>query len=177
MKSRNTMGNIEYTLKNALWGLIAMIWYRNVLFRTLPGESYTQSKMILWGVSIACIILGTSLTRKKRRNYLSVLVNVLTPYELYSIASFKESLVNDYIWIIYVATVLSVLYFDLVIILNIRNNKRVRLTRYIGNGFLGARTIAVCCIALAWIPVMINGFGEKPLSNRILRRTLLPKAR
>lgn len=168
MKNRNTMGNIEYALKNALWGLIGMIWYRNVLFRTIPGGSYTQSKMVLWGLTIACIILGTCLTRKRRRNYLSVLVNVLTPYEIYAIVSFKESLVRDYIWVIYVATTISVLYFGFVIILNIGNSKRVRFTRYIGHGFLGARTLAVCCIALAWIPVTINGlFGEALVQSDI----------
>ena len=65
MKNRNTMGNIEYALKNALWGLIGMIWYRNVLFRPIPGISYAQSKMMLWGLAVVCIIVGASITKER----------------------------------------------------------------------------------------------------------------
>lgn len=172
MKNRNTMGDIEFACDNAFWGLIAMIWYRNVLFRAIPNVSYTQSKMVLWGLAIVCIIVGASLTKERRRNNISILINVLTPYEVYAILSFRESLFKDYSWILYVAATLSILYFVLVIAQSIGDRKRVSFQKYLEHGFLGARTLAVCCIALVWIPVGISGlFG-----NALVQSDVTPKA-
>lgn len=162
------MGKTEYAFDNAFWGLAAMAWYRNVLFRAIPGTPYIQSKIILWVLTTVCIIAGVILTNVRRRNNFSILINVLTPFEVYAVISFKESLFYNYSWFFYVAAILSTLYFCLAIAPSIGRRKSVRFTRYFEHGFLGARTVAVCCIALVLAPVALNGlFGNAIVQSDI----------
>ena len=172
MKNRNTMGDLAFTFDNAFWGLLAMVWYRNILFRPIPGISFTQSKIILWGLVVVCIIIGASLTKERRRNNISVLINVLTPYEIYAFISFRESFFSKYYWILYVAAIISVLYFVLVIAQSIGRSRKISFAKYLEHGFLGARTLAVCFLALVWIPVSINGL----LGNALVQSDVTPQA-
>lgn len=166
------MGSIEYAFDNAFWGLAAMAWYRNVLFRAIPGIPYTQSKIILWALATICIIVGVILTNVKRRNNFSILINVLTPFEVYAVISFKEYLFHCYSWFFYVAASLSTLYFCFAIAPSIGRKKSVRFARCFEHGFLGARTVAVCCIALVLAPAALNGlFGNTIVQSDITPHT------
>ena len=88
MKNRNTMKPREYIFDNLFWAITAMIWYRNIIFVSLPGIPVVWSKCILWFAVFTFVALGCVLTFEKRRNNVSIIVNILLPYELYTVLTY-----------------------------------------------------------------------------------------
>lgn len=158
MRCRNTMGKTAYLLNHLYWILIAMIWYRNVLFRSLPGLSLTQSRWALWGLAGVCGILGIGITWKRRRNNMSLLVNVLLPFELYAIVTYAGIAGSILMEICLGAAILSIIWFFWVLWVN-----REKVLAAVGHGLMGSRTIFVCLFVLCWIPLLVGTLLGKPL--------------
>ena len=59
MKNNSTMKRKEYLSETVWTGALAMVWFRNLLFRCLPGMTYAQSKGVLWGMLVVSILFGT----------------------------------------------------------------------------------------------------------------------
>lgn len=170
MKNRNTLWKTEYLVETLFWGLLSMFLFRKLLFRCLPHYTLSASKAVLWGIFIVLIIVGVAITYRHRRNNVSLCINVLTPYEIYFIATYKGDMPIYTIVVLGVALFLSVAYLFLVISPRIKNKSRkgTILKRRIKVGLLGARTIIVACLALLIVPVGINAiFGNSVFIKRV----------
>ena len=77
-----------YILDNVICALVAMVWYRSLLFRNLEGQSYAHSKLTLWIMVIALVTFGVLITIRKQRNALSFAVAALLPYGIYSLLTY-----------------------------------------------------------------------------------------
>lgn len=170
MKNRNKLGKTEYLVKTLFWSLLSMFWFRKLLFRCLPHNSLSSSKTILWAIFIVSIIVGVSITYRRRRNNVSLCINVLTPYEIYFIATYKGDMPIYTMVVLGVALFLSAAYFFLIISPQIKDKSRkgTILKRRTKIGLLGARTIIVSCLALLIVPVGINAiFGNSMFMKRV----------
>lgn len=98
MTNNNTMSKGYYLFEHIFWGILTLIWFNNILFRNIEGLTYDQSRHFLWCTIILSLTVGAAITWKKRRNNLSLFVNVIIPYELSmvkkSITPFHRSLVR-----------------------------------------------------------------------------------
>lgn len=89
-KDYNTMGKTGFVTSHIFWGLIAMIWYKSLLFRCVGDLSAAQSRMLLLGMVAAFSASGILLEMKKRRNIFSVSVNLLFAYGGYTVLAYRD---------------------------------------------------------------------------------------
>lgn len=80
----NHEGIGEFIFNNIFWMLIAMVWYRGILFRCLEHQTLNTSKLILWGLVLASTSLGTILEIKHHRKSHNVFFNVVIGYGIYT---------------------------------------------------------------------------------------------
>lgn len=163
MRPNNTMGKTEYIFENVFWALISMIWYKNILYRSIPGYTLALSKLVLWGLLMLFIAFGVALTIAFRRNNFSVFVNVITPYEVYSIIAFQKDMAVLSIAALGLALLISSAYLLLILTKTVQNKARKKqiLRRRIRYGIHGARTIIAFCMMIFIVPIGINAlFGE-----------------
>ena len=91
MTNNNTMSKGCYLFEHIFWGILTLIWFNNILFRNIEGLTYDQSRHFLWCTIILSLTVGAAITWKKRRNNLSLFVNVIIPYELYSLVAYYHT--------------------------------------------------------------------------------------
>lgn len=160
MQNKNTMNKKEFLGDAVLFGLLGMLWFRNTLFRLLPGKTYDESRLTLWILVAVCILIGTLVCLKSRRNYLSTFINVIIPYELYALVTFQDTYSQDYQWLFPLVGVISLGF--LVLMLHKGKGKK-RFWGFVRHGLLGARTLAALGIFIAGLPLLINGLLGNPL--------------
>ena len=139
MTNNNTMSKGCYLFEHIFWGILTLIWFNNILFRNIEGLTYDQSRHFLWCTIILSLTVGAAITWKKRRNNLSLFVNVIIPYELYSLVAYYHT-VCIFTWsLIAVSLLLSIMYVVLVLKPKIRAKARkeavikARLVRSFGS--------------------------------------------
>ena len=144
MTNKNTRSKGEYALDHILWGLISWLWFTKSLFRNIEGLSYDRSRLVLLGALTASILLGLAVTWKRRRNNLSLFVNLVLPYEIYTLIVYRETAPVLIRILIITSVCLSVIYAVLVLRPHIRAGARkaVVLWRRLTHSALGIRTIA-----------------------------------
>ena len=171
MKNRNTMKPREYILENLFWAVTAMIWYRNILFVALPRITVMWSKIILWAAVFIFVALGCLLTFKKRRNNVSMIVNVLLPYEVYTVLAYTTYIPNLVWGTVVFSIVLATAFFLLAVTPDKQltaNRKIPALERRIKHGLLGARTIAAICMLILLVPLGVKLiFGHGIISTTV----------
>ena len=146
------------------WLVITMIWYRNIFFIALPRISVVWSKMILWVVVIALSAIGWLSTAERKRNNLSLAVNMLLPYEVYTILAYHVYL-PWFVWIsVAISGIAVILFFGLVMSSPIKNHSRKRaiIQRRLKYVFLTSRVIVAVCLLLLIVPIglrLIFGHG------------------
>ena len=166
MTDNNSMEKIEYILSNIFWSFITMIWYRSLLFIPLNDYTVGTSKKVLWTLIATMVLIGMLITFKKRRNYLSLVINILFPFEIYAIASYLDFFNTWVKTTVIVASVLAFLFFSLVVFRKMssrRKNKTLIIKKRLKHAFLGARTIAVICLCAFIIPMGVNAFVGRDL--------------
>lgn len=164
MKNRNTTGPFWFIFENILWTGILAIWMLNGAFRILPGCTLATSRMIYWMIAGVCLVLGICLTIERRRNSLSVFVNVVTAAVLYGWLTYHRTFPTAFSVAFGIAVVLCGIYVALVLAIHFKNplsNFAACLT----HALLGARTIAVCCMSVVWLTILGSVlFGNALLS-------------
>lgn len=160
MTNSNTMSKGYYLFEHISWGIISLIWFNNILFRNIEGLTYDQSRHFLWCAIVFSITVGVVITWKKRRNNLSLFVNVIIPYELYSIIAYFHT-ASILMWtLIALSLLLSIMYVILVLKPKIRAKARrkavikARLTK----SFLGTRTVSACCLSIMVLVLGVSSF-------------------
>lgn len=163
MTNYNSMRKWEYLLANVVWIFVAMVWFQPWVFIPLPDLSESTSKKIL-GVMIAVlVILGIIVTFKRRRNYLSVVVNVLLPYELYAMTAHWHRFGNWAGFTLLIATLLSCFFLFFVMLQRISPDViriRALLTKRLKHALLGVRVITVLCLCAFIFPLGVHSYRE-----------------
>lgn len=121
MRNVNTISKSGYLEWNLSLDFFAYILYRFWCFNVIYGVSVFCSKVILLLLTITLIPLGVLITQKKRRNYISLMANVVLPSEIYTLAALYRYLSIFNIIIISVSALLSVAYFIIVLARKIKS--------------------------------------------------------
>ena len=137
MKARNTEGRIEFVVDHVWGAFIAWIWYKSILFRCLGHYSLKGSKLALLGSILLCCGAGIFLEMKKQRNGISVLMNLLAGFGLYTVLSYYPIKRKLILISTVTAASLAVVYSILILCQKIRKRemfKRILLRRAIRAG-------------------------------------------
>lgn len=170
MKNNNTMSPREYLGNHIFWLLIVMLWYRNIFFIALPQISVALSKTILWIFAIVLSTVGWLTTAGRRRNNLSLAVNTILPYEVYSVFAYHSYLP----WLVWISVAISgiavIVFFYLVMSSPIKNHSRknVIIRRRLKHVFVLSHVLVAVCLLLLIVPTGIRlVFGHGLLETNV----------
>lgn len=164
MRDGNTMSKTGYILEHVFWGLLSAVIYQYACFRCVQGFDFAMSRLILWGIMIGLSGLGIVLTWGRRRNHLSMFVNLVLPLEAYVALSYWPAMRRPFMAAGAAAGIAAFAYFLTVMCRKIENRGRcgVILMRRLRYGVLGGRTLAAVCLTLLIVPVGIHAvFGRE----------------
>ena len=155
VREKNKLGEIEFIFEHIFWTLIAMIWYKNILFRCVGNASFFESKVVLWSGIVICSIIGICINMKRNRNYLSIAQNISIAFGIYAIITYM-SICPKFIGILLLAmSALLTTCIVLILFRRIPNRKRAKniIKKRFQNILKSGRTIismgcAVLLIAL-----------------------------
>ncbi len=88
----NSMTRGQYVREHLIWGVLALFLYRRLLFRTLPGQSYTTSKLVFWPVVLVALLVCYLCTCRRQRNTLHLAADLILPFGIYSMLAFWRDL-------------------------------------------------------------------------------------
>ena len=158
MRNKNTQGKVEYLLETLLWTLLALWYYRNVLFSTVPGVGYDGSVRLLYLLAAGGAALGILLTFRRRRNWLSVLTGALCSLGTYFVLSFWQTSRGRILRLLAVAVLAAVCYGGVVLLNYIRDRRAKRtqasVWKCVYGCVMGGRTI----VAMGLAVLMIGGW-------------------
>lgn len=150
MTNNNTISKWGYIFEHIFWGVLSMVWFNNILFRNVDGLTFNQSRLFLWLALIVSATLGIAFTWEKRRNNLSLFVNIIMPYELYSFISYRHT-APFLMWsLAALSLLLSITYMVLIFKPKIRarSRKKAIIWARLIKSFLGTRTVGACCMTV-----------------------------
>ena len=118
-------GNLkEYLLDCLFYSVISMIWYRNLLFRCLPGLTYTQSKVALWGMIGISFFVCTFFLNRYMWTGWTVTKALSIPYGVYTVAAYQNT-AGSWMPVVFVsASILAIAYMILVLSRKIKNRRK-----------------------------------------------------
>ncbi len=150
MTTRNTMSSMYYIVAHLYWSLLSVYWYRILLFRTVNQLTLFQSKILFWGIVLACIIIGIKLTYEKNRNYVSLITNIVFPFEIYALLTYIDYVTWQLLIGLISALVISTLYTYFVFSHNINNLRKRRsiIKARIKRCIYATKTITSFCLLL-----------------------------
>lgn len=162
MRNINTFSKSEYIWWNLYLGAMAYFPYRFWCLNYLSGLSVFSSKMILLLLVVTFIPLGVLITQR-RRNTVSLIVNVAMPFELYTLAILYKYLSVYNIIVLSVTAVLTLAYLGFVMAQKIKGSNRRRvIIRRIKFASLGMRTVLGICLLAVLLPYSVKttfGYG------------------
>ena len=88
----NSMTCGQYVREHLIWGVLALFLYRQLLFRTLPGQSFTVSKLVFWVVVLVSLLVCCLCTCRRQRNTLHMAADLILPFGIYSMLAFWRDL-------------------------------------------------------------------------------------
>lgn len=155
MKKKNTLGKVEYVVTYIWCVFPAMFLYQSVLFVRLQGCTTDRSMMILRLTVYSLVLLGIVCTFKKYRNYTSVTVNTLLPFELYAVMSYMPYH-RIFITVVLVLSGALLTFYFLAVMLR-RVKKRTQTGEIYANRFKtamrGSQTLLTLCLLIFFVPV------------------------
>ena len=158
MRNTNTMRPQKYIGDHLLWLITAMLWYRGVLFTAIPGMTVKQSKIILWIFALVLVAFGYIITMKKRRNNVSLFTNILLPYELYAVVTYRTYLPRLVWCSVLLAGILSLAFIILGMLPTTHSEQQSAegRKRQVVHSLLGVRTITAICILVLIVPIGVS---------------------
>lgn len=115
----------EFYIEHIVWALISFIWYKSI-FRCIGALSLAQSKLILVGICIFMFMFFCMFDIKRARNSLSVFMNVICAYGVYTVIAYYP-FANNLIRIANMTSLtLSILCVTILLTRKISNRRRVK---------------------------------------------------
>lgn len=91
MSNINKLSPKTYIFLSIFSAFIAMIIYRSTIFRCILFNTFAESKVKLWVIWGACLVVTYLLTFRRRRNYFSLFTNTVIPFGIYSAMAYDDS--------------------------------------------------------------------------------------
>lgn len=149
MRDINSMSKWEYLYENAFWSVLAIFWYKHLVFTNVFGFDDNASKWVLY-ISVATfVIIGVLLTINKRRNNMNVFINIALPFVAYTVLAYMKYLGAFIITMFVIATISSIAY--VLMTKKYSKTQASRKQKYFNFkrfSFLGVRTIVTSCTTL-----------------------------
>lgn len=174
MKNLNRHSPLEFILWNILCGAEVLYCYRGLVFLPLPGWEQTPSLMLLMQLTGLLVPAGCLMTIVRRRNFLSVYVNVMSPAALYFVLSFRQVYRRELLWAGGAALLLSAGYLLVVLWVYAgerrdrrRRRREVPLRKCLAAAGLGVRTIVVVLLSVLVLIAAVEVLTGKPLMEPV----------
>ena len=149
MRDINSMTKGAYVFENVFWSILAVFWYKRVLFTNIFDYDDDTSKWILYFTVGVFVIIGILLTYKHRRNNVNVFINVISPFVVFSAFAYMVYLKPFIIVLLIIAVISSLVYVGMTkwysYSESCRKQKHFSVTRF---SILGSRTIVTSCLML-----------------------------
>lgn len=149
MRDVNSMTKGAYVFENVFWSILAVFWYKRVLFTNIFDYDDDTSKWILYFTVGVFVIIGILLTYKHRRNNVNVFINVISPFVVFSAFAYMVYLKPFIIVLLIIAVISSLVYVGMTkwysYSESCRKQKHFSVTRF---SILGSRTIVTSCLML-----------------------------
>lgn len=158
MRNKNKMDKQAYVETTLFLGLLLAWIYRISCYSDIYGITVFQSRLIFWALILVLIPVGILLTYKRRRNCLSIAVNLLLPVEIYTIASTYRYIPVACTAAIVAALLASLAYFAMILLQKApdgRLGKKLFLRR-LKFASLGARTIICVLLLTLTVPLCVR---------------------
>lgn len=126
MEDNNILEKWEFVLAHIFYVFITMFWYKNILFRCIGNLSFTESKIILWGLIILCSVIGILLEMKYRRTGGSIAINLLSGYGVYTVLTYYQIRPRMIKMVLVIATIITIAYGVLIFGRKIKNKRKYR---------------------------------------------------
>ena len=110
MRDINSMSKWSYVFDNVFWGLLAVFWYKRVLFTNVFDYDDDITKWVLYLTVFGFIAIGIFLTYKHRRNNVNVFINIACPFAVFTAAAYMNYLKTFILVLLIIATIASVAY-------------------------------------------------------------------
>ena len=110
MRDISSMSKWSYVFDNVFWGLLAVFWYKRVLFTNVFDYDDDISKWVLYLTVFGFIAVGILLTYKHRRNNVNVFINVISPFVVFSTFAYMTYLKPFIIVLSVIAVISSLVY-------------------------------------------------------------------
>lgn len=147
MRDINSMTKGAYVFENVFWSILAVFWYKRVLFTNIFDYDDDTSKWILYFTVGVFVIIGILLTYKHRRNNVNVFINVISPFVIFSAFAYMTYLKPFIIALLVIAVISSLVYVGMTkrysYSVSCRKQKHFSFTRF---SVLGSRTIVTSCL-------------------------------
>lgn len=86
----NRMEKGSFLFQQLLWGIVAMVWYNNLLFRCAGNLTLFQSRLLLWALFAAGCVLGILREFRSSRNAFSIFCNLATGLGIYTAMAYSD---------------------------------------------------------------------------------------
>lgn len=158
MKNSNSVSKFKFIEGMAIYSAAMAFLYRIASFTDINGLTSAQSKLIYWALVLTLIPLGTYITYEKRRNPISMGVNIALPFEIYTILATYKYIPGVYKIVLTVAASLSVLYFGLVVFQRITHKRYTKeiVQNRVKHALFGARTIIAVVLLCVTVPISLK---------------------
>lgn len=169
MNDRNEVSKLHYAFFNVFWGAFGIYCFYITMFLRWPNQSILTSKIIFFSLLFIFIIAGFSITMKRRRNDVSIAINVLLPLEIYAFVTFFAFYKHAIITLGIISASLA-LAFSIAVICRCQRKKenRVSVWKQIRHCILGSRTIIVSCMATLLCVIFFSClFGDNILTSNV----------
>lgn len=90
MRNINKLSPETYIFLSIFSAFISMIIYRSTIFRCISFNTFVESKVKLWLIWGACLVVTYLLTFRRRRNYFSLFTNTVLPFGIYSAMAYDD---------------------------------------------------------------------------------------
>ena len=165
MRNINKISSKIYFNLTLVFAAVSIMYYRATMFCCIYTYTYTESRIIFYGICGVCWLLSYFLTRKRRRNYFSLFVNSVLPLGIYSL------IVYEYVHPVVVLVIETAIYAlggaycIAVLARRIKSDDSTVSKKVILNRFRaclnGLRTVtAVCCAVLIVYVLCLSAFSS-----------------
>lgn len=169
MRNINTISKFEYLCATVFWACFTFIIYRPLLLYDGVELEYLDSVQMLAVVVTVLTGIGLPLTFSKRRNYLSIFINVVGAYTVHFMVSFRKVFPRTILFTLALATILSLCYIAWVLYIYFkeRNNQTVIVSfrTCLTSCILSARTVFFFVISCLLIVTIVKSRLDIPLIN------------
>ena len=162
---KNTMSMREYIKLNVFWLIVAVIWYKRLLFKKLPNCTYFDSLTILWLAIILFSFISLFIIYKKARNGLSIFASLLLPLEIYTAFAYYKFFPVLFTLVLSFSIALTTIYSIMLFRMRIpkQNNRKTIIKYRINKWFCCCRIMLAVMLSILILPLATKTMFNVPL--------------